>query len=117
MAITRTQKESTIAQLKELFSESKLTLVANYQGVSVAQFQVLRSLTNEGGVIVKVVKNRLVRQTLDDLKLEVKGLDLQGMLVYVFSPTDEAKGAQILHSFMKSSHASFGVRWSHYCGR
>ena len=105
MAITRTQKEGTIAQLKELFSESKLTLVVNYQGVSVAQFQALRSLTNEGGVIVRVVKNRLVRQTLKDLKLEVQDLDLQGMLVYVFSPSDEVKGAQILRSFIKSSQA------------
>ena len=55
MAITRAQKETIIGRLKELFAGSKLTLVANYEGMSVAQFQTLRTRTDTAEVSVKVV--------------------------------------------------------------
>ena len=105
MAITRAQKETIIAGLKELFAESKLTLVADYQGMSVAQFQTLRAQTDTAEVSVKVVKNRLVRQALDELELGREMPPLQGMLAYIFSFQDEVKGAQALRAFIKSTQA------------
>ena len=105
MAITRAHKEGIIAQLKELFQDSKLTLVAEYQGVSVAQFQNLRAQAGRDEIIIKVVKNRLVRQALADLKIESGDFELRGMLVYIFSPKDEVQGARILHSFIRKSKA------------
>ena len=105
MAVTRAQKETIIARLKKLFAESKLTLVADYKGMSVAQFQTLRAQTDTAEVTVKVVKNRLVRQALDELKLGQEMPPLQGMLAYVFSFQDEVKGAQSLRTFIKSTKA------------
>ena len=104
MAITRPQKEVIISKVKDLLKESKLTLIVNYQGVPVSQFQLLREQMEKAGVAIKVVKNRLVRLALEDLKLLKEDLpDLRGMLVYVFNPSDEVKGAQIIKSFVKST--------------
>lgn len=108
MAITRSKKETIITQVKDLLTESKLTLIIDYKGVSVKQFQSLRFQMNKEGIVVKVIKNRLVRQALNDLKFveDDHQLDLNGMLVYVFNPVDEVRGAQIIKSFVKSSNAS-----------
>ena len=106
MAITRAQKETIVSKIKELLKESKLTLIVNYKGVPVSQFQLLRAQMEEAGIAIKVVKNRLLRLALSDLKLLKDDLPtLQGMLVYVFNPLDEVKGAQIIKSFIKNSNS------------
>ena len=58
------------------------------------------------GVIVRVVKNRLVRKALRDLQLlEDDQFNFKGMLVYIFNPFDEVRGAQIIKAFVKNSAA------------
>ena len=105
MAITRAKKEEIIARLKQLFQESKLTLVASYEGVSVAQFRGLRTRAGQDEVVIRVVKNRLVRQALADLKIKHESFELQGMLVYIFSLKEETQGPRTLRSFVQKSNA------------
>ena len=103
MAITRAQKEVIIASTKEAFQKSKLTLIVKYQGTAVSQFQTVRSQLEKSDVTIKVIKNRLVRQALTDLKFLKDEIELDGMLAYVFSFEDEVKGAQILKKLTKTS--------------
>ncbi len=58
MAITRAQKETIVSKIKELLKESKLTLIVNYKGVPVSQFQLLRAQMETAGIAIKVVKKQ-----------------------------------------------------------
>lgn len=103
MAITRDKKNTLVAELTELFASAKGTAGAAYTGLSVADMQELRGLAREAGVVIKVVKNRLVRVALganEKFKTTDTSL-LTGQLVYAFSNEDEVAPAQVLAKFAK----------------
>lgn len=105
MAITRDKKNTLIAELAELFAHSKGAVGAAYTGISVAQMQQLRAQARENNVVIKVVKNRLVRVALsqnDKFKAADTSL-LTGQLLYAFSSEDEVAPAQVLATFAKKN--------------
>lgn len=103
MALTKTQKNDVVTEVSELLANSKLTVVAKYQGTTVKALQSLRRDARASGTRVKVVKNRLVIKALEqnDRFKAIDTAPLQGMLLYAFNSQDEAAPAQSLNSFAK----------------
>ena len=87
MAISKDKKQALVAEMSELFAGAKAIAVAKYQGTSVAELQELRKAARENGVVVKVVKNRLVRVAFaaSETFKETDTSALQGQLVYAVS--------------------------------
>lgn len=107
MAITRDKKQALVAEMGELFANTKGTAFATYNGVSVAELQELRANAREAGVVIRVVKNRLVRVALSENKT-YKDADtgaLTGQLLYAFSDADEVMPAKVLDEFSKTHPA------------
>ncbi len=105
MALTKQEKSDVIAGIGELLKESKMTVVAKYQGTTVKALQQLRRDSRDNGTKVKVVKNRLVIQALKgiDAFKDIDTADFQGMLLYAFNSEDEVAPAQILAQFAKAN--------------
>lgn len=107
MAITRDKKQALVAEMSELFAQAKMTVFAQYQGLSVAEVQELRRSAREAGVTIKVVKNRLVRVAMGE-HAAYKDTDssvLKGQLLYAISSEDEVAPAQVLNDFAKKHPA------------
>jgi large subunit ribosomal protein L10 len=105
MALTKSDKQAVIEEVSELLKNSKMTVVAKYEGTPVKAMQALRRDAKEGGTKVKVVKNRLVIQAIkatDNVKDTDTGA-LEGMLLYAFNGEDEVAPAQSLHNFAKTN--------------
>lgn len=105
MALSRDKKNEVVAQLGELLSSSKLTVVAEYRGTTVKAIQTLRKDAKSNGTKVSVVKNRLVIKALEGNDT-LKGIDmapLKGQLLYAFNSEDEVAPAQVLHAFSKTN--------------
>lgn len=105
MALTKQQKNDVVKEVADLLKDSKMTVVAKYQGTTVKALQQLRRDARENGTKVKVVKNRLVRQAIqqnDALKAADTNV-LEGMLLYAFNAEDEVAPAQVLHTFAKAN--------------
>ena len=105
MALTKDKKQAVIQEVIDLLSQSKMTVVAKYEGTGVKALQGLRRDAREGGTTVKVVKNRLVIQALKGSEKH-KGIDtapLQDMLLYAFNGEDEVAPAQSLNNFAKQN--------------
>ncbi len=105
MALSKADKEQVIAELSDLLKESKLTVVANYQGTTVKELQGLRKDAKDNQTVIKVVKNRLVIQALkgsDKLK-DVDTSSLNSQLLYAFNSVDEVAPAQVLAKFSKQT--------------
>lgn len=103
MALTKEQKSQVLDSITTLLNSSKMTVVANYQGTGVKQMQELRKLASENNTVVKVAKNRLVRQALvsiDTFK-DIDTANLTGQLLYAFNEDDEVAPAQSLAAFAK----------------
>lgn len=105
MALTKTEKQAVIDEVAALLGASKMTVVAQYQGTTVKAMQTLRRQARDNGTKVKVVKNRLVRQAMQQ-HAALKDTDasaLEGMLVYAFNDSDEVAPAQALDAFAKTN--------------
>lgn len=107
MAISRDKKNALVAEMTDSLASAKMTVFAQYQGLSVADVQQLRKDAREAGVVIKVIKNRLVRVALGSIDT-YKNTDttpLSGQLLYAMSATDEVAPAQVLDKFAKTHPA------------
>lgn len=107
MAISRDKKNTLVAEMSEALQSAKMTVFAQYQGLSVADVQELRRAAREAGVTIKVVKNRLVRVAMSDIDTykETDTTVLAGQLLYAISADDEVAPAQVLDKFAKTHPA------------
>lgn len=105
MALSKTQKNDVVAHVSDLLSSSKMTVVAAYQGTTVKALQQLRRDARGNGTQVKVVKNRLVIQAMQQNAVfkDAPTTDLRGMLLYAFNGEDEVAPAQALKAFAKTN--------------
>lgn len=104
MALTKEKKNQVVADVTELLSNSKLTVVAAYKGTPVKAMQDLRRSGRDSGTTLKVVKNRLVIKAIQSTDA-IKDADtsaLNGMLLYAFNSQDEVAPAQTLANFAKT---------------
>ena len=104
MALTKDKKNEVVKEVSDLLSNSKMTVVAAYQGTPVKALQQLRRDGRENGTQMKVVKNRLVIKALQgtDTFKDVDTSTLNGMLLYAFNSEDEVAPAQVLANFAKT---------------
>ncbi|HVX24618.1 MAG TPA: 50S ribosomal protein L10 [Candidatus Saccharimonadales bacterium] len=105
MALTKQAKHELVDEVSQLLADSKLTVVAKYQGTTVKALQGLRRDARGNGTKIKVVKNRLVIKAIqanEGLK-DVDTSLLNGMLLYAFNAEDEVAPAQSLHTFAKTN--------------
>lgn len=105
MAITRDKKQALVAELTELLQSAKGTAFAKYEGLTVADLQALRKAARESNVVIRVVKNRLVRVALEgvDTYKSADTSSMTGQLVYAISTDDEVAPAQVLNTFAKAN--------------
>ena len=105
MAITREQKEAQIKVVAEAFDQAKMTVLADYKGLSVTQTQELRSQLKEAGSKMIVAKNTLVQKAAAT-RNEFKELDtsvFDGSIALVFGFEDEVAPAQVVANFAKKN--------------
>lgn len=105
MALTRQKKEAVIAEIEKLLADSKLTVVAKYQGTSVKAMQQLRASAATDGTTLHVVKNRLFKKALQssDIFKNIDTAGLHGQLLYAFNSGDEVAPARSLADFAKTN--------------
>lgn len=107
MAISKDKKQQLVADLSALLSDAKMTVYAQYQGLSVADLQDLRKQARAAGVKIKIVKNRLVRVAMNEIAVykDADTSNLEGQLLYAVSSEDEVAPAQVLDKFAKDHTA------------
>ena len=104
MALSKDKKAEVVDEVAQLLKDSKLTVVAKYQGTSVKSMQELRRSSRDNGTRVVVVKNRLFKKAAsgDERFKETDLSALNGQLMYAFNSEDEVAPAQSLASFAKN---------------
>ena len=103
MAVIRPEKVAKIAEVKELLTNSKCTILVDYCGLTVAQDTKLRRAMRQAGVKYSVVKNTFLRIAAQEAGIE--GLDsfLEKNTAIASSPEDPVAVAKILTDFAKEN--------------
>lgn len=98
----RAQKESVVAELNQIFTDSGVVVVSHYVGLSVAEMTAFRTSVREAGGAVRVAKNRLAKIALEGTPAAGIGDLLSGMTVIAYSE-DPVAAAKAVNEFAKSN--------------
>ena len=100
MAI-RPEKAAKVAEIKELLTSSKCTVLVDFCGLTVAQDTALRRKMREAGVTYIVVKNTLLRIAAQEAGIEGLEPVLEKNTAIAVAPEDPVAVAKIICDFAK----------------
>jgi len=100
--VDRASKAESIGELSGVFKTSNVVVVAHYNGLSVAQMQILRKQMKLAGGHVKVAKNRLAKIALKDTDVASISARLKGPTVLAYSG-DPVAAPKVAIEFAKTN--------------
>jgi large subunit ribosomal protein L10 len=108
--LKRDEKEKQVAWLRGHFKSARALFLTDFQGMSVAETNALRSDLRNRGATFRVLKNTLVRLAYEDTSVAVIGPDLVGPRAAAWTDTDEnvPAMAKVLVDFAKT-HPNLGL--------
>ena len=102
--LTRSQKETEVAELRDRFTRATSVFVAEYRGLDVASVDALRAkmrAAGEGVFEYRVAKNTLLRRAAEGSSGESIVAQFNGPTAVAFSFGDPAKLAKLLVDYAK----------------
>lgn len=96
-------KQAAVAEIAEKLQNCKSMVVAQYNGLTVAQVTELRKQCREADVQYCVLKNRLVVRALEAQK--VTGIEhlMEGPNAFIFSMKDAVSGPKVLSDYIEKN--------------
>lgn len=102
MSLNLEDKKAVVAEVAEEIAKAQTVVLAEYNGIKVADLTVLRSKARESGVFLRVVKNTLVRRAVADTQFAPLAEQMTGPLIYSVS-ADPVAAAKVLNDFAKGN--------------
>ena len=102
MALSFEQKKAVVAEVAEAAKSAHSAVAAEYRGLTVEEMTDLRVQAREGGVVLKVAKNTLVRRAVEGTDFECLQAGLTGPLLFAFSMEDPGAAARLVKDYSKS---------------
>jgi large subunit ribosomal protein L10 len=103
MAVTRKEKEATLASITEDLKNARGVVFTEYRGMTVKQIDNVRKSLRKENVKYQVVKITLLKKALAALGINIDGLKYDGPLAVAISTEEETAPARILKGLMKDS--------------
>jgi len=100
--VDRTQKETVVEEVGQIFSDSGVVVIGHYTGLTVAEMSEFRRRMREAGGGVRVVKNRLAKIALEGKPCAGMGKYLKGQTVLAYSE-DPVAAAKVVDKFVKDN--------------
>ena len=103
MAISKDRKKELVKLYSEEFEQSTGVILADFRGMRVAEMEQLRHSIREAGSVIRVVKNRLVKQALEGSDLAIPDEWLDDPTVIAFCHGEISVVAKALAELTKGS--------------
>ena len=97
------KKVDTVAELTEVLSRSRLTILADYRGLSVSDMQNLRTQLRPLNAEVRVAKNTLARRAAQQNEMDALAPELVGPMAIVTAFDDPVQPAKVVSDFARTS--------------
>lgn len=113
-----TQKAETVQSLSASLKGSSGVYLADYTGITVDKFTVLRRALRKKGARLRVAKNTLIRRAMDDVGF--KGLDkhLTGPTALIFADNEDPMApARVIMDFLKDNEKAVAMKAVHIEGQ
>lgn len=97
------KKQQIVADLSSKMKDNAATVVFSYEGLSVKQFESLRTELREIDVEVKVIKNNFTRRAGADLGFEEFNTDVSGANAVAFAKEEGVTLLKVLKKYKKDT--------------
>ena len=114
--MNRNDKSAVIERLRDALAEVPAVIVADFQGLTVEQTDVLRSNFRKAGVSYEVVKNTLVRRATSGTRMETLHPLFKGNTAIAYHEEDATAPAKVIRDFVKENK-EFSVKGGWLDGR
>jgi large subunit ribosomal protein L10 len=105
MAKTRSQKEALLAEFDQTLAGARGVVFVNYQGLKVAEMEVLRDHVLDAACSMRITKNTILKLAARKYGLTLADELLTQPLAMVASSADEVTPAKIAKAFAKEHEA------------
>jgi large subunit ribosomal protein L10 len=102
MGLNLDEKKAVVAEVSAQVAAAQTIVVAEYNGIEVAQLTKLRAQARKSGVYLRVLKNTLVRRAVAGSPFEGLATQMSGPLIYGISQ-DPVAAAKVLSDFAKTN--------------
>lgn len=103
MAISRAQKEATVASLSEDLKNAKGVVFTQYRGLTVKQLDKIRKTLRAENVKFQVVKVTLLKRILNALGIKAENFKYSGPVALALSRIEETAPARLLKAMSKDN--------------
>ena len=107
--MNREEKVSIVQELSDKFAQAKIAIVTDYRGLTVTEFEELRSALRNADSEVRVAKNTLLRRAVEGTPFEPMNEHFKGTSALTVSNTDPVGPAKALVDFAKK-HEQLQIR-------
>lgn len=107
--LNRSEKSTIVTELNESFDKAKFTVVTDYCGLTVAEFQELRKALRQCNSEIRVAKNTLLKRAVAETDCELLVDDFVGTTAIVMAYDDPVAPAKALTEFAED-HDKFMLR-------
>jgi large subunit ribosomal protein L10 len=101
--MVRSEKIDLVHRVADRLKQSQSIVLANYQGLTVAEMTGLRGKLRAQAVELRVIKNRLIRRALAEAGVDPLDDLLRGNTVVAFGLHDAVAPAKVLSEFAKEN--------------
>lgn len=98
----RTEKATSIAELREKLGSARSAVLTDFRGLSVADLTELRTLLRKSAVEYAVVKNTLAKIAVKDTNLAGLSAYLEGPTAIAISRADPVAASKVLSTWSKT---------------
>jgi large subunit ribosomal protein L10 len=99
--MAKPEKEKIVSELASKINNAKSLLLTDYKGLNVEEISDLRSKFRESSVEYHIVKNTLVKLSLEQLGIKQLVEFLEGPTAIAFGSDDPIAPAKVVTSFLK----------------
>jgi large subunit ribosomal protein L10 len=100
--VARTEKATSIAELREKLGSARSAVLTDFRGLSVADLTELRTLLRKSAVEYAVVKNTLAKIAVKDTNLAGLSAYLEGPTAIAISRTDPVAASKVFSTWSKT---------------
>lgn len=107
--MNRDEKATLVAELNEMMTRSKFTVIADYCGLKVSELQKIRIELRECDSEIRIAKNTLLKRAAADTDNEILTDDFVGTTAIVTAYADPVMPAKVLTKFADDND-KFSIR-------
>jgi len=102
LSLNLTEKKAVVAEVAEQVADAQALIFAEYRGIAVGDMTALRVEARKSGVYLRVLKNTLVRRSVEGSPFADLADKMVGPLVYGIS-SDPVAVAKVMSNFAKEN--------------